>query len=120
MPELVPVEDPEDYGEDEDCFDDYHIKSNVCIGNRRWGDNGYVRAGRKKARPVGVRHLDAAVTCTGEGSSSSCSSGQGKVKGEKTPKEATGRRAKRAQKREAANKMASENSQTYQQSQLSV
>lgn len=119
MPELSHVEESEDYHEEDDCFDDYYLKSNVRIGNRRWGDNGYVRAGRREARPVAVRHLAAAVARTGEGSSSSSSSGQGKIKEKEPPKEATGRRAKRAQKREAADKMASEKLQNYQQSRRS-
>lgn len=102
MPAFTQPEEPEDYYEDDD-FDDYYFKSNVRIGNRRWGDNGYVRAGRREARPVGVRHLAAAVAQADEaGSSSLC---PGKATKEKAPpKEATGRRAKRAQKRAAIDK----------------
>ncbi|XP_024366387.1 uncharacterized protein [Physcomitrium patens] len=101
MPVFAQPEEPEDYYEDEE-FDDYYFKSNVRIGNRRWGDNGYVRAGRREARPVGVRHLAAAVAQADEAGSSSFRPGKGKEKA--SPKEATGRRAKRAQKREALDK----------------
>nr|DAD42755.1 TPA_asm: hypothetical protein HUJ06_000985 [Nelumbo nucifera] len=39
--------------EDDDLDEGYFISSSsIRIGNRRWGDNGYVRAGRKEARPV--------------------------------------------------------------------
>lgn len=102
MPVFTPVEEPEDYYEDDD-FDDYYFKSNVRIGNRRWGDNGYVRAGRREARPVGVRHLAAAVAQADEAGSSSFRPGKS-TKEKAPPKEATGRRAKRAQKRASIDK----------------
>jgi hypothetical protein len=102
MPALTQPEEPEEYYEEDD-FDDYYFKSNVRIGNRRWGDNGYVRAGRREARPVVVKHLAAAVAQADEAGSSSFRPGKNKEKA--SPKEATGRRAKRAQKREALDKL---------------
>jgi hypothetical protein len=109
MPALpVEKEEVEDYYEDDD-FDDYYFKSNVRIGNRRWGDNGYVRAGRREARPVGVRHLAAAVAQADEAGSSSFRPGKAAAAAakEKAPAQAaTGRRAKRAQKRAANDKQA--------------
>ncbi|XP_051134193.1 uncharacterized protein LOC127253583 [Andrographis paniculata] len=59
-------------------------------GNRRWGDNGYVRAGRQEARPI-VR---------------STSAGSSQQNKQTTSKEVVGRRAKRALKREAIDKAA--------------
>lgn len=41
---FIQLEELEDYYEDDD-FDDYYFKFNVCIGNRCWGDNGYVCVG---------------------------------------------------------------------------
>ncbi|KAG0558292.1 hypothetical protein KC19_10G016600 [Ceratodon purpureus] len=102
MPAITLPEEPEDYYDEED-LDDYYLKPNIRIGNRRWGDNGYVRAGRREARPVAVKHLAAAVAQADEAGSSTFRPGKNK---EKAPaKEATGRRAKRAQKREAAEKL---------------
>ncbi|CAI0541872.1 unnamed protein product [Linum tenue] len=75
----------------------------IRIGNRRWGDNGYVRAGRLEARPV--HHRPNAQDSGGAGSSSS-SSREPRKKEDKT-----GRRAKRTQKREAADKKAAEKHQ---------
>ncbi|CAA7388500.1 unnamed protein product [Spirodela intermedia] len=96
--------------EEEDLEEDYYVaarSSTLLIGNRRWGDNGYVRAGRKEARPVNWRCSGSADTppaAASSGSSSSSSSHKGKevVKGAA----AAGRRAKRALKREAADKAA--------------
>lgn len=110
MPVFAPEKEEADDYYEEDDFDDYYFKSNVRIGNRRWGDNGYVRAGRREARPVGVRHLAAAVAQADEAGSSSFRPGKAAAK-EKAPekapaKEATGRRAKRAQKRAAIDKQA--------------
>ena len=102
MPALTHQEELEDYYEEDDYDDDY-FKSNIRIGNRRWGDNGYVRAGRREARPVSVKHLSAAVAQADEAGSSSFRPGKNKEKA--PPKEATGRRAKRAQKRQAQDKL---------------
>lgn len=39
--------------DEEDLDDDYfNNSSSLRIGNRRWGDNGYIRAGRQEVRPV--------------------------------------------------------------------
>jgi hypothetical protein len=102
-PPVPEVEDLEDYHEEDDCFDEFYFKSNVRIGNRRWGDNGFVRAGRREARPVGVRPRAAAVSDPDEASTSS-SSRQIKAKEKESAKDPPGRRAKRAQKREAADR----------------
>ncbi|XP_014490320.1 uncharacterized protein LOC106753048 [Vigna radiata var. radiata] len=86
--------------EDEDMDDDmdeayYGGSSSFRIGNRRWGDNGYVRAGRQEARPVNRANFQ---------DSGASSSREPKKK--EIGKSSTGRRAKRAQKREAADKAA--------------
>lgn len=93
-------DDIEDYYQYEDEHDDideayYGGSSSFRIGNRRWGDNGYVRAGRQEARPV---HRPNFVD------SGASSSHETKKKG--AGKSTTGRRAKRALKREAADKAA--------------
>ncbi|KAK7304911.1 hypothetical protein VNO77_42805 [Canavalia gladiata] len=94
-------DDIEDYyqyeDDDDDDIDDvyYGGSSNFRIGNRRWGDNGYVRAGRQEARPVHRPNIQDL------GASSSR-----EPKKKEAVKSATGRRAKRAQKREAADKAA--------------
>ncbi|XP_006645378.1 uncharacterized protein LOC102722445 [Oryza brachyantha] len=98
------------YGDDdEDDLDEeaYYMSRSpsVRIGNRRWGDNGYVRGGRKEARPVSrpsLNGVDAGPSRTPKKKDVSAS-GSGSVS-----KEVAGRRAKRAQKREAADKAAAE------------
>ncbi|XP_061354813.1 uncharacterized protein LOC133299371 [Gastrolobium bilobum] len=90
----------EDFYEDEDEDDDideayYGGSSSFRIGNRRWGDNGYVRAGRQEARPVHRPNFQ---------DSGASSSREPKKK--EAGKSVTGRRAKRALKREAADKAA--------------
>ncbi|KAI9114086.1 hypothetical protein K1719_014736 [Acacia pycnantha] len=99
--EVYMYDDLEDYYyeyEDEDDLDEdyYGGSSSIRIGNRRWGDNGYVRAGRQQARPVHQHNSQI---------SGASSSGEPKNK-EVAKGAATGRRAKRAQKREAADKAA--------------
>nr|ACU23925.1 unknown [Glycine max] len=94
-------EDLEDYYqyEDDDDMDEayYGGSSNLrVIGNRRWGDNGYVRAGRQEARPVHRLNFQ----------DSGASSSSREPKKKEVGKIITGRRAKRAQKREAADKAA--------------
>lgn len=94
---LVVVEPEEQFDDqyDYDTSEEIHYTANVRLGNRRWGDSGYVRAGRREARPVGVRQgADAG----------SSSSRQAKAK-EPSPKESVGRRARRTQKREQRDKM---------------
>uniref|UniRef100_A0A7N0TI49 Uncharacterized protein n=1 Tax=Kalanchoe fedtschenkoi TaxID=63787 RepID=A0A7N0TI49_KALFE len=84
------------YVEDDDELDEaYYHNSTIRLGNRRWGDNGYVRSGRQEARPVYHPNLQA---------SGSGSSRQPKQKQPVQP--VAGRRAKRALKREAADKAA--------------
>lgn len=102
-------DDQEDYypyeyeyeDEDDDLDEAYFHSSSLRIGNRRWGDNGYVRAGRQEARPVYRPSLQLQETAA-----SSSSSRTPKKKEVAAAKEATGRRAKRALKREAADKAA--------------
>ncbi|CAD6228113.1 unnamed protein product [Miscanthus lutarioriparius] len=76
------------YDDAEDDLDEesYYMSRSpsIRIGNRRWGDNGYIRGGRKEARPV---NTDASAGPS---------------------KDVAGRRAKRAQKREAADRAAAE------------
>lgn len=106
----VPVETQNAVGEHDDCQyeddvnedeDEYYYTSNLRLGNRRWGDNGYVRAGRREARPVGVRQVHQMVCQNEIGSTSSRPN-----KGKQISTEVIGRRAKRALKREAADKAA--------------
>ncbi|KAL0435332.1 UNVERIFIED_CONTAM: hypothetical protein Sradi_0241100 [Sesamum radiatum] len=89
-----------EYDDEEDDLDEVYLgnSSSLRIGNRRWGDNGYVRAGRQEARPI-VRPSPS-VLDAGAGPSH-------QHKKKETPsKELVGRRAKRALKREAADKAA--------------
>jgi len=81
----------------------------IRIGNRRWGDNGYIRGGRKEARPVnsdasaGPSRTPKKKEKAASSSASVSGSGSGSVS-----KDVAGRRAKRAQKREAADRAAAE------------
>ncbi|ONK67493.1 uncharacterized protein A4U43_C05F620 [Asparagus officinalis] len=88
--------------DDDDLDGGFYNSPTIRIGNRRWGDNGYVRAGRKEARPVNRQQAF--------GSESDASSSRCPKKKEASPKEkesiGVGRRAKRALKREAADKAA--------------
>lgn len=104
--EHIDHEDPCDeidyyqYEEVDDDLDDeayYGSSSSFRIGNRRWGDNGYVRAGRQEARPA---HHRSTFQDSGGASSSR------EPKNKEASKSTTGRRAKRALKREAADKAA--------------
>ncbi|KAK6138231.1 hypothetical protein DH2020_028027 [Rehmannia glutinosa] len=96
-------EETEDYyyeyeeEEEDDDLDEVYLgsSSSLRLGNRRWGDNGYVRGGRQEARPVFRPNIQEA----GAGPSR-----QPKKK-EIAVKETVGRRAKRAL-REAADKAA--------------
>eukprot|EP00897_Mesotaenium_endlicherianum_P000148 jgi/Mesen1/10133/ME000075S09634 len=66
----------EDYDEDydNDSVDDYY-PTTVRLGNRRWGQGGFVRGGHKEARPVvAVRGKSPAVAAGAAASSSSPSS----------------------------------------------
>jgi len=90
-------EEIEDYyyeNEDEDLNEAYMGRSTTLrIGNRRWGDNGFVRGGRQEARPVQHHEPDVGPS-------------RQPRKKEPVAKELVGRRAKRALKREAADKAA--------------
>lgn len=92
--------------EDEDDEEDevYYTNSpSLRIGNRRWGDSGYVRSGRQEARPVQRSNFQDST-----GAGSSC-----EPKNKETAKSTLGRRAKRTLKREAANKAAAEKHQEH-------
>ncbi|XP_062208113.1 uncharacterized protein LOC133909619 [Phragmites australis] len=97
------------YDDDEDDLDEetYYMSrsQSVRIGNRRWGDNGYIRGGRREARPRQAQNdSDAGPSSTPKKTETSASgSGSGSVS-----KDVAGRRAKRAQKRQAADKAAAE------------
>lgn len=92
------------YEEQEEDLDEVYLgsSSSLRIGNRRWGDNGYVRAGRQQARPI---HRPC-VQDTGAGPSR-------QPKKQTPSKEVVGRRAKRALKREAADKAAATKHQQH-------
>ncbi|KAM0831433.1 hypothetical protein ACQ4PT_065546 [Festuca glaucescens] len=96
-----------DDGDEDDLYDENYYMSrspSIRIGNRRWGDNGYVRGGRREARPVVVTPRDAAAVPSRTPKKKEASaSGSGSVS-----KDVAGRRARRAQKREAADKAAAE------------
>ncbi|KAB1213059.1 hypothetical protein CJ030_MR5G018708 [Morella rubra] len=93
---------PYEYEDEEDDLDEVYFSSSstIRIGNRRWGDNGFVRAGRQEARPVSRSKFQD----SGAGSSREPSRGTAK---------STGRRAKRALKREAADKAAAAKHQQH-------
>ncbi|KAK6925535.1 Zinc finger, RING-type [Dillenia turbinata] len=100
------MEDLYPYGYDEDEVEElddnyYHSSSNLRIGNRRWGDSGYVRAGRQEARPVYRPNNQSAASSSRE------------PRKKEVVKETTGRRAKRAMKREAADKAAAAKHQQH-------
>ncbi|KAH7542192.1 hypothetical protein FEM48_Zijuj02G0047100 [Ziziphus jujuba var. spinosa] len=99
----------EDYCEydDLDEVDDldeayFNYSSSLRIGNRRWGYNGYISAGRQEARPVYRSNFQD----SGAGSSQ-------QPKKKEAAKDSTGRRAKRALKREAADKAAAAKHQLH-------
>lgn len=89
----------DDDEEEEELNEMYlHRSPYLRIGNRRWGDNGYVRAGRQEARPI-VPHQQSEAGPSRERKK--------KEKENTVVKDAAvGRRAKRTLKREAANKAA--------------
>ncbi|XP_077249678.1 uncharacterized protein LOC143889360 [Tasmannia lanceolata] len=92
----------------EDATDDldevyFSSSSSLRIGNRRWGDNGFVRGGRKEARPINRENFR-------DGGASSSSRGH---ENKEVAKDVTGRRAKRAMKREAADKAAAAKHQQH-------
>ncbi|KAL2510907.1 RING/U-box superfamily protein [Abeliophyllum distichum] len=91
------------YYEDED--EDLYLgsSSSLRIGNRRWGDNGYVRTGRQEARPISRPNFQD----SGAGPSRQTNNK------EAAAKETVGRRAKWALKREAADKAAAAKHQQH-------
>ncbi|XP_011024967.1 PREDICTED: E3 ubiquitin-protein ligase RHF1A-like [Populus euphratica] len=102
-------EDPEDYypyefEDEDDDLDEVYLSSlsNLRIGNRRWGDNGYVRAGHQEARPVYQAHFKDSGASTSR-----------EPKKKEAGKDRTGRRAKRTLKREAADKAAASKHQQH-------
>ncbi|GAQ82783.1 Zinc finger RING-type domain containing protein [Klebsormidium nitens] len=107
----------DDYEEDGDEYYEYGGRPTLRIGNRRWGSDGFVRGGRKEARVVPPKAAPSSSVARGKGKekvggAGAGPSGKGKEKvGEEsgalaggTGKEGTGRRAKRQQKREAADR----------------
>ncbi|XP_047322379.1 uncharacterized protein LOC124926229 [Impatiens glandulifera] len=94
--------DDEEHDDLDEVYYNNRSSTNLRIGNRRWGDNGYVRAGRQEARPPPPVYLPK------EDGGASGSSRQTKNRGGGAGKEPVGRRAKRTMKREAANRVASE------------
>ncbi|KAI3797822.1 hypothetical protein L1987_33085 [Smallanthus sonchifolius] len=95
---------------DEDLDEVYLGRSsniNIRIGNRRWGNNGFVRAGKQEARPV---HQQPHFQDSGVGPSS-----REPKKNEAAARDvaAVGRRAKRTLKREAADKAAAAKHQQH-------
>lgn len=112
--ELFPVQETydeqDDYPYEDEMDEEYYGTSNVRLGNRRWGDSGYVRAGRKEARPVGTLRQGHGTNHNEAGSSSGRAS-----KGKEISKDAGGRRALRAQKRDAAEKAAAAKHQKHLQ-----
>ncbi|KAK9273077.1 hypothetical protein L1049_017884 [Liquidambar formosana] len=104
-------DEPEDfysYEDEGDGLDDldedyFNSSSSLRIGNRRWGNNGYVRSGHQEARPVYRPNAQD----MGAGSSRNHHPNKEAVKA------TTGRRAKRALKREAADKAAAEKHQQH-------
>ncbi|GFQ02901.1 protein scaf11 [Phtheirospermum japonicum] len=103
---LVVIEREED-DDDEEDLDDVYLggSSSLRLGNRRWGDNGYVRGGRQEARPV----YRPNVQDPGAGPSRQPK----KKEGPPVKEAAVGRRAKRAMKREAADKAAAAKHQQH-------
>ncbi|KAL5994648.1 hypothetical protein ACLOJK_024701 [Asimina triloba] len=102
-------EDQEDvyfqYEDDDDLEENYFGgSSSIRIGNRRWGDNGYIRAGRKEAKPIVRERLQHPSAGTSRGS-----------RHKETSIDVTGRRAKRALKREAADRAAAAKHQQHLQ-----
>lgn len=80
-----PVTDWQDYSnfydeyDDDDEVEDYYFSSaagraRIVLGNRRWGENGYVASGRQQGRPV-----QRVTTKAGQGGSSAKKGSSGKA-----------------------------------------
>ncbi|KFK25505.1 hypothetical protein AALP_AA8G123400 [Arabis alpina] len=98
---VIPPEYEEEEEDDDEIEEFYMHGAGPRLGNRRWGDNGFVRAGRQEARPVHPKNRGGQAASASESGSSSS-----REPNDKTSSASTGRRAKRAMKREAANKAA--------------
>ncbi|KAJ4882963.1 hypothetical protein Rs2_33056 [Raphanus sativus] len=106
-PEYVEEEEEEEVEDDDDDLDEFLHGSSLRLGNRRWGDNGFVRSGRQEARPAQHnKHRGGGGGQASAASESSSSSSREPKEKTSSSAAATGRRAKRAMKREAANKAA--------------
>ncbi|KAI3723758.1 hypothetical protein L2E82_35515 [Cichorium intybus] len=104
--------DYEEEEEDEDLDEVYLGRAsniNIRIGNRRWGHNGFVRAGKQEARPVHHQQPPNLQDSGGAGPSSR----EPKKKESGNAAAAVGRRAKRTLKREAADKAAAAKHQQH-------
>ncbi|XP_004228498.1 uncharacterized protein [Solanum lycopersicum] len=104
-PFVEEIDDYMDYEDDEE-LEDFHVTSSpsLRISNRRWGNNGYVRAGRQEASPA---HPPSSHD-------SSAGSSRQTTKNETAVSKVTvGRRAKRTLKREAADKAAAKKHQSH-------
>lgn len=87
------------YEEEEDDLDKvcFSSSTSLCIGNRSWRDNGYVRLGHQEARPIYQSNFQD-------------SSAGLPLKPKEVVKSATGRRTISALKHEAADKDVEESS----------
>ncbi|KVI08138.1 uncharacterized protein LOC112499903 [Cynara cardunculus var. scolymus] len=101
----------EEEEDDEDLDEVYLGRSlniNIRIGNRRWGHNGYVRAGKQEARPIHQQphsqDCDAGPSSREPKKKEACAA---------RDVAAVGRRAKRTLKREAADKAAAAKHQQH-------
>ncbi|KAI3776030.1 hypothetical protein L1987_45790 [Smallanthus sonchifolius] len=105
------ADDDDDDDDDEDLDEVYLGRSsniNIRIGNRRWGNNGFVRAGKQEARPV---HQQPLFQDSEAGPSSrELKKKQAVAAGDVA---AVGWRAKRTLKREAADKAAAAKHQQH-------
>nr|XP_043634715.1 uncharacterized protein LOC122605823 [Erigeron canadensis] len=103
----------EEEEEDDDLDEVYLGRSsniNIRIGNRRWGNNGFVRAGKQEARPIYQPHFQD----LGAGPSSrEPKKKESAAAAAARDVAAVGRRAKRTLKREAADKAAAAKHQQH-------
>ncbi|KAJ9542737.1 hypothetical protein OSB04_029243 [Centaurea solstitialis] len=106
--------DYEEEEDDEDLDEVYLGRSsniNIRIGNRRWGNNGFVRAGKQEARPV--HQQPHSQDCDAGPSSREPKKKEGGGGAAARDAAAVGRRAKRTLKREAADKAAAAKHQQH-------
>ncbi|KAL6575486.1 hypothetical protein OROHE_000863 [Orobanche hederae] len=104
-----------DYEEEEDeDLDEVYLgrasNINIRIGNRRWGHNGFVRAGKQEARPI---HQPPNSQDSGGAGPSSREPKKKDASPAARDVAAVGRRAKRTLKREAADKAAAAKHQQH-------